>query len=106
MECERGERGPRYHGRQPARPAPPRSRADPSSAGPSVPGGAAGMSYADVPCQQAVTVLTEYMEGALDVENRSILERHLAWCDWCETYLEQLRDTTRAIRSLQDDTPA
>jgi anti-sigma factor RsiW len=64
------------------------------------------MSYADVPCQKAVTVLTDYVEGALDVEERAVLERHLAWCAWCATYLEQLREATRAVRSLHDgDTP-
>lgn len=61
------------------------------------------MSYVDVPCKRAVTLLTDYMEGALDVEERAVLERHLAWCDWCMTYFDQLRETVRAAHSLRDE---
>ena len=65
------------------------------------------MSYAELPCKKAVTLLTEYLEGALGVDERAMLERHLAWCDWCMTYFDQLRDTMRAAASLrQDDIPA
>jgi anti-sigma factor RsiW len=61
------------------------------------------MSYVDFPCQKAVTLLTEYMEGALDTEERAVLERHLAWCDWCMTYVDQLRQAIRTAHSLRDD---
>jgi anti-sigma factor RsiW len=65
------------------------------------------MSYAEFPCKKAVTQLTDYLEGALGVEERAALERHLAWCDWCMTYFDQLRDTVRAAASLRGkDTPA
>ena len=31
----------------------------------------------------------------------------LAWCDWCATYVEQLRETIRLAGTLQDeDVPA
>jgi anti-sigma factor RsiW len=61
------------------------------------------MSYVDLTCKKAVTLLTEYMEGALEVQERAALERHLAWCDWCTTYVNQLRQTTETAASLRDD---
>lgn len=65
------------------------------------------MSYAEFPCKKAVTLLTEYLEGGLDLDERAALERHLAWCDWCMTYFDQLRDTMRAAASLrEEDVPA
>lgn len=61
------------------------------------------MSYAEFPCKKAVTLLTDYLEGALGVDERAVLERHLAWCDWCMTYFEQLRETVRAAGTLRED---
>ncbi len=64
------------------------------------------MSYAELPCKKAVTLLTDYLEGALGIEERAALERHLAWCDWCMTYFDQLRDTVQAAASLRQDDAA
>jgi anti-sigma factor RsiW len=65
------------------------------------------MSYAELPCKLAVTRVTDYLDGALSVEDRAALERHLAWCEWCMTYFDQLRDTVRAAGSLRgEDVPA
>jgi anti-sigma factor RsiW len=61
------------------------------------------MSYAELPCKLAVTRVTDYLDGALSVEDRAALERHLAWCEWCMTYFDQLRDTVRATRSLRGE---
>ena len=48
-------------------------------------------SYEDFPCVEAVTMVTDYFEGVLSPEERAVLERHLSWCDWCATYVDQLR---------------
>jgi anti-sigma factor RsiW len=64
-------------------------------------------SYEDFPCEEAVTMVTDYLEGALGTEDRAVLERHLAWCDWCATYVEQLRETIRLTGMLkEEDVPA
>jgi anti-sigma factor RsiW len=64
-------------------------------------------SYEDFPCAEAVAMVTEYFEGALSTEDRAVLERHLAYCDWCATYVEQLRETIRLAGTLRDeDVPA
>jgi anti-sigma factor RsiW len=60
-------------------------------------------SYEDFPCSEAVTMVTDYFEGALPPDDRAVLERHLAWCDWCATYVDQLRDTIRLAETLRED---
>jgi anti-sigma factor RsiW len=63
--------------------------------------------YEDLPCEHAVTMVTEYLEGALSVEERAVLERHLVICDPCATYLEQMRETIRLTGTLrEEDVPA
>lgn len=47
----------------------------------------------DLVCQQAVELMSDYLDGALPRRARRRLERHLAGCDACTEYLEQLRAT-------------
>ena len=51
-------------------------------------------------CNEAVELLTDYLEGALDAETTRRVEAHLELCPPCATYLEQLRDTSAALRRL------
>ena len=60
-------------------------------------------SYEDFPCSEAVTMVTDYFEGTLSTEDRAVLERHLSWCDWCATYVDQLRDTIRLAGQLREE---
>ena len=45
----------------------------------------------DLTCQQAVELVTEYLEGALSRRDRRAFERHLEACDGCDAYLDQVR---------------
>jgi anti-sigma factor RsiW len=47
----------------------------------------------DLACQQAVELVTDYLEGALPRSERRRLERHLARCPHCTEYLTQIRAT-------------
>jgi anti-sigma factor RsiW len=47
-------------------------------------------------CQQAVELMSDYLEGSLSRRDRRRLEKHLAACDACTAYLEQLRETIAA----------
>jgi anti-sigma factor RsiW len=47
-------------------------------------------------CQQAVELMSDYLEGALSRRDRRRLEKHLAGCPHCTTYLEQMRLTIAA----------
>jgi anti-sigma factor RsiW len=58
---------------------------------------------ADLPCRELVELATDYLEGRLSAEERVRFEAHLALCDGCTTYLEQLRQVIRAAGKLEDE---
>jgi anti-sigma factor RsiW len=47
----------------------------------------------DIVCQQAVELVTDYLEGALSRADRRRFEAHLADCPHCSEYLAQMRAT-------------
>lgn len=49
----------------------------------------------DLTCQQAVELVTDYLEGNLSRHNRRRFEKHLRGCPNCPAYLEQIRMTIR-----------
>jgi anti-sigma factor RsiW len=51
-------------------------------------------------CQEFVELITDYLEGALSRRDRKRVERHLAACDGCTAYLEQMRFTIQAMAEL------
>ncbi len=59
------------------------------------------MSYEDLPCRDFVELATDYLEGALPVEQRVVVERHLAFCHPCIDYLQQMRATIDAAGALR-----
>ena len=44
-------------------------------------------------CQQAVALVTDYLDDALSRAERERFEAHIADCPHCHTYLEQIRTT-------------
>jgi anti-sigma factor RsiW len=58
-------------------------------------------------CQQAVELMSDYLDGSLSRRDRRRLEKHLALCDACTAYLEQLRATNAAsgVVAPEDLTP-
>jgi anti-sigma factor RsiW len=61
----------------------------------------------DLVCQQAVELVTGYLEGTLSRRERRRFEAHLAGCPHCTEYLAQMRETIRLTGRLepQDLTP-
>ena len=61
----------------------------------------------DLVCQQAVELVTDYLEGALPAADHRRLEAHLADCPHCTEYLAQIRETIRLTGRLvpEDLTP-
>jgi anti-sigma factor RsiW len=55
-------------------------------------------------CRQFVEIVTDYLEQQLDEARKLWTEEHLAGCDACRAYLEQMRQTIRALRDLGDET--
>lgn len=54
----------------------------------------------DLACQQAVELVTAYLEGALSRSDRRRYEKHLAVCPHCTEYLVQIRETIRLAGRL------
>ena len=57
---------------------------------------------ADLECRELVELVTDYLEGALAPDERLRFELHLAGCDGCTAYLDQLRATLRAVGRLSE----
>jgi anti-sigma factor RsiW len=53
-----------------------------------------------VTCAQFVELVTAYLEGALDRGTEQRFVEHLAICDGCERYLEQIRQTIARLGRL------
>ena len=47
----------------------------------------------DLRCRQVVELVTAYLEGDLSARDRRRFEAHLAACEHCTTYVEQMRAT-------------
>ena len=57
----------------------------------------------DLVCQQAVELVTDYLEGALSRADRRRYEAHLAGCPHCTEYLAQMRKTIELSGTLTPD---
>jgi predicted anti-sigma-YlaC factor YlaD len=54
-------------------------------------------------CQEVVELVTDYLEGTLTRSQRRRFDAHLADCENCTEYLEQMRVTIRLTGRLQAD---
>ena len=57
----------------------------------------------DLTCAEIVELVTEYEEGGLPAPDRERFEEHVAYCEWCLTYLDQMRTTIAATGGLAED---
>jgi len=55
-------------------------------------------------CREVVELVTDYLDGALAPEDQVRLEAHLAACDPCVRYIEQVRQTIRAAGVVEPET--
>jgi len=53
-------------------------------------------------CEELVELVTDYLEEALDETARARFEEHIAGCDGCTTYVEQMRETIRLVGRLEE----
>ncbi len=61
------------------------------------------MSTDGLTCKEMVEIVTDYLEGALSPEDRVRFEQHLALCDGCTYYVEQMRETIRLSGKVTED---
>ena len=57
----------------------------------------------DLVCQQAVELVTDYLEDNLSPRARRRFEAHLAGCPHCTEYLAQMRETIKLAGRLTPD---
>lgn len=57
-------------------------------------------------CVEFVELVTDWLEGALTAFERTLVDDHLAACEACTTYLDQMRQTISMLATLADDDPA
>jgi anti-sigma factor RsiW len=57
----------------------------------------------EIVCQQAVELVTDYLEGALSRADRRRFEAHLAGCPHCTEYLAQMRATIELTGGVTAD---
>jgi predicted anti-sigma-YlaC factor YlaD len=55
------------------------------------------VSVDEIVCREFAELATEYLEGAMPEPTLELVEEHLAMCDWCRDYLDQIRTTARAV---------
>jgi anti-sigma factor RsiW len=60
-------------------------------------------SRRELVCQEMVELITDYLEGALTRAQRRRFEAHLAACENCTEYLQQIRATIRLTGHLRAD---
>jgi anti-sigma factor RsiW len=57
----------------------------------------------DITCRELVELVTEYLEGGLASPDRDRFEEHLAVCEPCVAYIEQIRLTIAASGAVSDE---
>ena len=54
-------------------------------------------------CREVVELVTGYLEGTLSWRERRRVERHLADCEACSAYLDQMRATLTALGTVTEE---
>ena len=57
----------------------------------------------DLDCIELVELVTEYLEDALDSDAQQRMIEHLALCEGCSTYLQQVKATMSGLGRLARD---
>jgi anti-sigma factor RsiW len=61
------------------------------------------MSIDAMDCNELVELVTAYLDGSLDLEDRARFDMHLLECDGCEHYLQQFRRTIATVGKVPFD---
>jgi anti-sigma factor RsiW len=61
------------------------------------------MGIRELTCKELVEVITDYLEDRMPADRRLLFEEHVAFCSWCQTYLDQMRETIRVTGALREE---
>ncbi len=56
----------------------------------------------DLTCRELVELVTDFVEERLPADDRTRFELHLTYCDWCRTYLQQMRQVLATAGKLTE----
>jgi predicted anti-sigma-YlaC factor YlaD len=56
----------------------------------------------DLSCKELVELVTDYLEGALSEQDSARFDSHIAKCDWCRIYIEQIKLTVKSMGQLSE----
>jgi len=59
--------------------------------------------YPEFTCREFVELVTEYLEGSLTPAACAYFEAHLAACEGCQIYLDQMQQTIKALGKLCEE---
>ncbi|MGW1343402.1 anti-sigma factor family protein [Kribbella sp. NPDC002412] len=54
-------------------------------------------------CAELVELVTAFLDGALDPEAEQRFVQHLASCDGCQTYVDQMRRTIAEVGQVEPE---
>ena len=57
----------------------------------------------DLTCRELVELVTDYLEARLGADDRTRFELHLTYCEWCRTYLAQMRRVLETAGELTEE---
>jgi anti-sigma factor RsiW len=60
-------------------------------------------SHDHITCQEVVELVTDYLDEAMSVDEASLFEQHLNFCDGCVWYVDQLRTTISAAARIREE---
>lgn len=61
------------------------------------------MTGRELTCKEVVEMVSDYLEGGLSPEDRERVEAHLAACEGCTSYIDQMRETIRLTGMLTEE---
>lgn len=61
------------------------------------------MNKPGLTCHEVIQLVTDYLEGALDPMDAARVEEHLAVCEGCTSFIEQIRATIRVAGAVRED---
>jgi anti-sigma factor RsiW len=56
-----------------------------------------------ISCQEVVELVTDYVEGALPMDETALFEQHLNFCDGCVWYVDQMRTTIDSVGRISEE---
>ncbi|HEY6001914.1 MAG TPA: zf-HC2 domain-containing protein [Anaeromyxobacter sp.] len=61
------------------------------------------LSVPDLSCRELVELVTDYLESRLSIDDRTRFEMHLVYCDFCRTYVRQMRQVVDGAGKLTEE---